>query len=66
MPHAGLKLCVEKYPTFQPTKPHYRTKNRNVDVCGVFGMNLKNAVVSSKRQEVPLKVSLSTRGDNVM
>ncbi len=31
----------EKSPTFQPSKPRYRTKNRNVVVCSVFDVSLK-------------------------
>ncbi len=30
------KLSVEEYSTFQPTKPHYRTKNSDVVACGVL------------------------------
>ncbi len=33
----------EKYPTFLPTKPRYRTKNSDVVVCGVFDMSLKKS-----------------------
>ncbi len=32
-PRAGLmQLSVKKYPTFQPTKPRYRTRNSDVAV----------------------------------